>query len=129
MRARVLHRGALLLLLMAAACLQARAHCFQSCSGHGTCGADDVCTCFDGFSGAICEKSTYIMLQVACQSLICGWLPGNCPTGRSWVQKATAVDTAHNDGVECSRGGLCNYDTGECECFDRYAGSACERST
>ena len=29
--------------------------------------------------------------------------------------------------AECSNAGLCNRDTGKCECFDGYTGLACQR--
>jgi hypothetical protein len=31
--------------------------------------------------------------------------------------------------AECSGAGLCDYTTGECECFDGYWGSACQRTS
>jgi hypothetical protein len=53
---------------------------------------------------------------------------GTCSKGAAWADKAYAVDLAHSPS-ECSSAGLCNRDTGKCECFDGYTGLACQRST
>lgn len=51
---------------------------------------------------------------------------GTCSKGAAWADKAYAVDLAHSPS-ECSSAGLCNRDTGKCECFDGYTGLACQR--
>ena len=48
--------------------------------------------------------------------------------GAAWADKAYAIDLAHSL-IECSNAGLCNRDTGKCECFDGYSGLACQRCT
>lgn len=79
------------------------------CSGHGNCGPENVCSCFEGFDYAPdCSLRT-------------------CSKGAAWADKAYAVDVAHSPS-ECSSAGLCNRDTGKCECFDGYTGLACQRS-
>lgn len=50
--------------------------------------------------------------------------------GPAWADKVgsdSAVD-AHNL-VECSNNGLCNYHSGQCQCFEGFTGDACQRST
>jgi len=82
--------------------------CPNMCSGHGDCGAENVCSCFDGFDYAPdCSLRT-------------------CAYGAAWADKAYAIDRAHSL-TECSNAGLCNRDTGKCECFDGYTGLACHR--
>ncbi|KAJ8604707.1 hypothetical protein CTAYLR_006542 [Chrysophaeum taylorii] len=86
------------------------AQCPNMCSGHGKCGPENVCQCFEGFDYAPdCSLRT-------------------CPTGVAWADKAYAVDKAHLD-VECSNAGLCDRDLGQCDCFDGYTGNACQRSS
>jgi len=66
------------------------------------------CKCFKGFTGADCSLRT-------------------CPLGPAWTDIATANDEAHAL-VECSNRGLCDRETGTCECADEeFVGSACER--
>jgi len=86
------------------------AHCPHQCSGHGTCGSDDLCTCFTGWQEYDCSKRS-------------------CPSGRSWFDAASAVDTAHASGAECSDMGHCNRKTGMCDCRAGFEGLACERMT
>ncbi|GMI50616.1 hypothetical protein ScalyP_jg1869 [Parmales sp. scaly parma] len=90
------------------------AYCPNGCSGHGSCGANDKCSCYTRPNGAVawtehdCSQRT-------------------CPQGKAWVASATAANEAHPD-VECSNKGVCDRKTGECECFDNYEGMACERT-
>ena len=66
------------------------------------------CDCFKGFTGADCSLRT-------------------CPLGPAWTDIATANDEAHAL-VECSNRGLCDRETGTCECAaGEFVGSACER--
>jgi len=87
--------------------------CPNACSGHGTCDAQDQCTCFlevDGnsmFLGADCSQFT-------------------CPRGVSW--KEPAAGSKHKTNAECSDSGICDRLTGECTCFPGYEGSACQRT-
>lgn len=80
------------------------------CNGQGTCGAYNKCSCFTGFTGADCSEKT-------------------CPTGKPWVDYATADDVARSTDVECSNMGLCDTFTGECVCPVGFEGPACERKS
>ena len=52
---------------------------------------------------------------------------GVCPFGKAWADKAYAADLAHQP-AECSNAGICNRDTGNCQCFPGFTGNACQRS-
>ncbi|EQC30579.1 hypothetical protein SDRG_11637 [Saprolegnia diclina VS20] len=82
--------------------------CANMCSGHGTCGAANKCTCFANFMGADCSRRA-------------------CPKGIAWSDKALAANTAHSM-MECSNRGTCDYIKGVCTCADGFAGDACQRS-
>lgn len=94
--------------------LAAGSSCPNECSGRGTCNYWGQCTCYtDGdfthaaWTGADCSQLT-------------------CPHGKSWAQSSGTWD--HVDDVECSDAGLCDRETGECQCFDGYTGSSCQRT-
>lgn len=77
------------------------------CLGHGTCSGPPSyrCQCEAGRSGPDC-------------ALI------DCPVGKSWFSMPTSDNTAHAD-AECSDMGICNRNTGVCECHDGFTGGAC----
>jgi hypothetical protein len=82
--------------------------CPNSCSGHGLCGKDALCECFEGWGELDCSLK-------------------RCSRGKSWADKARASQTAHAP-VECSDRGKCNPDNGVCECDEGFTGLACERT-
>ena len=84
--------------------------CANGCSGHGTCGQNNVCTCFSGWNGGAADCSYR-----------------TCPSGPAWADKAYATDQAHLPAL-CSNAGICDYTTGKCDCFPGFTGSACQRS-
>ena len=79
------------------------------CSGNGKCLDGIRCNCYEGFTAADCSKRS-------------------CPKDLDW-------GGIPNDGygqdarrsIECSGRGICNYDTGNCECDHLYEGKACQR--
>jgi len=104
-----------LVVLGASLLIATQAYCPNGCSGHGSCGANDKCSCYmrpDGSSVAWtehdCSKRT-------------------CPYDAAWVDIPSGTDDAH-DSVECSNRGLCDRKTGQCKCFPGYDGIACERT-
>lgn len=127
----------------------AHAACPGGCSGHGTCGAADVCDCHQNWAGGDCSLRS-------------------CPFGPSWTATPSATladDRAADDVVsmtpggffmrddadnylfpethdalypkspashayvECSGRGTCDYSTGLCRCFEGFEGRGCRRTT
>lgn len=92
----------------------ASAACPSGCAGHGSCGANDKCTCYTRVDGepawtyADCSGRT-------------------CPKYAAWVGDVVGANDAH-PVVECSNKGTCDRATGECVCFANYEGIACERT-
>lgn len=85
------------------------------CSGHGTCSIDDVCQCFDNWGVGI-EMSSGDCSQ------------RECFYERAWVDQQMFDGRVHQY-AECAGMGICDRDTGMCDCFEGYEGHACQRRT
>jgi hypothetical protein len=96
------------LLLLGSLALVA-ANCPNSCSGHGTCGTHDKCTCYPNWKG------------LDCADRLCGY-------ALAFADTPSATDVAHGY-AECSGKGLCDRKSGECKCFPGYEGEGCRRAT
>lgn len=89
--------------------------CPNQCSGHGTCGLNFVCTCYDNYGMGLSHDSG------DCSERI-------CPYDFAWVDTPDKIGRRHKY-AECSSQGICNRDSGECECFAGYEGKSCQRSS
>lgn len=127
------------------------AECPSACSGHGTCGAYDACSCFrnwmsndcsericpfglahvdtpmgdlDASAGQLTDVDTNVIVNDA-------MYPGGT-TEQFPAMKDSAgsvlTDSAHYYR-ECSNKGICDRSSGECECFEGYDGSSCQRAS
>ena len=91
------------------------AYCPNGCSGHGSCGSDDRCTCYLRPNGEPAWKGADCSLRT-------------CPTAEAWVYYPVSGENDVHSVTECSQMGDCDRQTGECDCFDGYDGIACERT-
>ena len=96
--------------------MRANRTCENGCSGHGSCSAQgDACKCVVSLNGVKLYTGADCSLKA-------------CPVGLSW---ASATLLGNNDAhplMECSNRGVCNRDTGECECYPPFEGMACQRN-
>lgn len=126
---------------------QSQGHCPNACSGHGVCDHTSAsCSCFPGWKvrntsvqrACITTDVTATMLFCRCWSE--PWIHNHtdplcsqefdcserqCPFGRAWAIGGT-FDLHRN--AECSNAGDCDEETGECDCYPSFEGSACQRS-
>lgn len=89
--------------------------CDNQCSGHGICGKNSVCTCYDNWGVGLSHDSG------DCSERI-------CPYEFAWVDTPDE-NGYHHKYTECASRGICDRDTGTCECFAGYEGKACQRTS
>eukprot|EP01031_Cornospumella_fuschlensis_P037983 gene37983-46143_t len=89
--------------------------CDRLCSGHGLCTPQNNCRCYAGLDGEAEWTGPDCSLRT-------------CPKDLAWVGEVVGANDLH-PRAECSNKGLCNRETGECECFPGYDGIACQRTT
>lgn len=105
-----------IIILLAAFVMATDAACPNKCSNHGTCGADDQCTCHDNWGSGLGDNN-----GGDCSDRM-------CPSEIAWVDQPDSVGFFKNYAV-CSGRGTCQYDSGECLCFPGYEGKSCKRQT
>jgi len=144
-------RGSFLAVIAASSAISiVRSECPNACSGHGSCGSHDMCTCDRNFQGADCSLRTCPFGKAHVDtprgdldaSLTIGdhndiILAGSTlyPYGitegfplMSDTAGTVIANTAH-DYMECSNKGLCDRINGLCECLPGYDGAACQRAS
>ena len=89
--------------------------CPNQCSGHGTCGLNFVCQCYDNYGMGLSHDSG------DCSERI-------CPYELAWVDTPDVLGRRHKY-AECAGKGICNRDSGECECFPGFEGKGCGRTS
>jgi len=121
----------------------AAAECPNACSGHGTCGAKDSCSCYQNYQGNDCsERTCYFGIahvdtpkgDLNADGMVSGPLT-TVITGSEvypWGTTEQYPNADANEGhfyMECSNKGICDRKTGTCDCFDGYEGTACVRAS
>lgn len=125
-----------------------RAECENACSGHGLCAVYDMCICQRNWQGNDCSERLCefgpafvdtpkgdldssdsiggpddILVE---NSLTYPYgTTEQFPTMRD-SDNQQLYQTAH-EYAECSNAGVCNRQSGECECFPGFEGAACQR--
>ncbi|GBG32599.1 Tenascin [Hondaea fermentalgiana] len=137
----------------------AQAACPNACSGHGTCGRYDACTCHVDWVGGDCSlracPKSWAWVTTNANGDINGdgdrdditiYDSDNAFTASgfdyvvdeqepygTWEQWPAFSNAAGVDEghfyMECSNQGICDRSTGECECFEGYTGAGCRRSS
>jgi len=74
-----------------------------------------VCECYEGWGLGLSLDSGDCSQRI-------------CPFEVAWVDSPDRLGN-HHKYIECSAKGICNRDTGECECFPGYEGKGCARTT
>jgi len=105
-------RALIIALLVAVA---AAGGCDNACSGHGTCLQNGVCACYDNWGMGLGLDSGDCSQRI-------------CPFEFAWVDTPDKLGN-HHKYAECSNRGICDRDSGECECFPGYEGKGCARTT
>jgi len=120
----------------------AAAECPNACSGHGTCGAKDSCSCYQNYQGNDCsERTCYFGIahvdtpkgDLNADGFVSGPLT-TVVTGSEvypWGTTEQFPNADANEGhfyMECSNKGICDRKSGQCDCFDGYTGTACSRA-
>ena len=99
----------------------ANGKCANDCFANGFCRANgtvnDRCEC-DSY-GSIGSKQRFSAVDCSQRA---------CPTGKAWVDYASANNVAHAAGAECSNKGHCERKSGVCACQSGYTGPACDRT-
>jgi len=116
--------------------------CPNACSGHGTCGSHDQCTCYQNYQSNDCSERT-CPFGIAHVDTPKGDLNGDgmysgpletMITGSEvypWGTTEQYPNADRDEGhfyMECSNKGLCNRVEGTCTCFAGYTGTACIRA-
>lgn len=126
----------------------AAAECPNACSGHGDCGAYDMCTCWRNWQSADCSERTCPFgnahvdtpkgdLNMDNSITTSTIISNNYVYWYGTEEKFPAMQDSANGALtnsahhymECSNKGLCDRESGICECFDGYEGSACQRAS
>lgn len=99
----------------------ASAGCDNSCSGHGECDCG-FCVCYDNWGLGMAHDTG------DCSDRICPFELSWVDNPKKIVDSTIAYDTRHRY-AECAGKGLCNRESGECECFEGYEGKGCQRTS
>lgn len=127
------------------------AECPNACSAHGKCGAYDMCICYRNWMANDCSERicqfglAHVDTPMGDLDSSSGALTGpdlNVVTNDAMYPFGTPEQfpaMKDSDGNiltnsahyyrECSNKGICDRSSGNCQCFDGYSGSACQRAS
>jgi len=92
--------------------------CDNDCNGHGSCGAQGVCTCYDNYG----KGENAATVSGDCSDQV-------CPMTFAWADGPSSRSGFNMKYSECGGKGMCDRKTGDCDCFPGYEGLGCARST
>ena len=119
------------------------AECPNGCSGSGQCSAKDMCVCHKNYQGNDCSQRTcphgYAHVDIPKGDLnmdrtrtstwgLSTGTPQVYPAGTYEYYNPDALAGEGHFYTECSNNGLCNRETGECQCFSSHIESSCQRT-
>merc|ERR1712176_599974 len=135
------------------------ANCPNACSGHGVCDKSSLCQCYNNWMSADCSERTCsfgrafvdtplgdldgdgiyepqagwdasVRTRVDSKDYLVGHTSelGFAQYGYARTLRNESWDEAHFYR-ECSNKGICDRDTGVCECFPGFSGGACSRAS
>lgn len=129
---------------------QVAGECASACSGHGTCTAYDMCICYQNYRGADCSERV-CQFGLAHVDTPKGNLDGAGGVQGPDVTVITNDETYHygtqeqfpsmensdlqvvpnsaHYWMECSNKGICDRNTGNCDCYPGYDGVSCQRAS
>jgi hypothetical protein len=145
----MLQLSVLLLVLLVA---YVAAECPNACSAHGKCGDFDSCECYRNWMSNDCservcqfglahvdtpkgdlDSSSGALSAPSTSKIARGDQMYPQGTDEQFPFMADTDDSVKSNTahyyMECSNKGICDRDAGECECFDGYEGSACQRAS
>jgi hypothetical protein len=125
--------------------------CPNACSSHGKCGYFDMCMCYRNWMANDCSQrvcqfnNAHADIPLGDIDMSSGALSDTTvlviPNSQLYPYGVTEQFPAMTDGrngnslsntahayTECSSKGICDRQTGTCDCFTGYSGSACQRA-
>jgi len=118
-------KSILFVIAVAALAGAAIASCPNACSGHGSCGNHDRCSCYANFVGGDCSEKgcPHGRSGQECSGR------GTCDRGSGTCECADGYSGASCQRIacpnDCSGKGSCDTTTGMCNCAGGYAGNDC----
>jgi hypothetical protein len=101
------------------------ASCPNACSGHGSCGNHDRCSCYANFVGGDCSEKAcpYGRSGQECSGRgTCDRGAGSCECADGYSGASCQRTSCPND---CNGKGSCDTTTGMCSCAGGYSGNDC----